>query len=178
MQRFHFEMIPSKSSKFIWVWILRYRLFHLECVIVHDRYLTRCQKQFNCCHIFDPVPIPHIFHRQEFYSNLFDIKIYNYVYKQMLIFHQKIQLLRSIWIPDRILSMHNKYRVCSCHVKHGVRSMTQNRRATQTSFVFHTTNIISMCVMTNAILFNSTRYLTYHMAIRTNYSIVFFQYLW
>ena len=129
---------------------MRYRLFHLECVIVHDRYLTRCQKQFNCCHIFDPVPIPHIFHRQQFYSNLFDIKIYNYAYK-------KYKLSTKIYnlcvrpenlLPDRILSMHNKYRVCSCHVKHGVRSMTQNRRATQTSFVFHTTNVISMnCVL-------------------------------
>ena len=42
--------------------------FYLERVIVRDRYLTLRKIQFNCCHIFDPVSTPdiwHVFHRQD-----------------------------------------------------------------------------------------------------------------
>ena len=95
------------------------------------------------CHcawqIFDPTsntvqlfsyiwPSVHTFHRQDCCLKLVDIKMYNHVHQHMCNLSTKIYLYLFALNLKFVLSVQNKYQVCLCHVKYGVRPLTENRK--------------------------------------------------
>ena len=117
----------TNSSKFIWVW-MSFEIFPAPPWTCHCAWQI-FDPTSNTVQLFSYIwPSVHTFHRQDCCLKLVDIKMYNHVHQHMCNLSTKIYLYLFALNLKFVLSVQNKYQVCLCHVKYGVRPLTENRK--------------------------------------------------